>query len=166
MRETGARVAILLVMSLLPTVALHAADLSVFDPASMRAIEAAHAGDRFIVALWATDCPPCRRELSLLGEFRAQHPNVPVVLIATDSTDNAEFVEQVLESVELPGVDFWLFGDAGAERLRYTIDPGWRGEMPRSYLYDVDGSRVGLSGPLSEDALQGWLDESSSEREQ
>ena len=132
MKELVVKSAILSVITLFSAVAVSAADLRVFGPAGMRAIEKEHAGDRFIVAVWSTDCPPCRRELSLLGAFRA---------------------------------DSWLFGDAGAERLRYSIDPGWRGEMPRSYLYDDDGSRVGLSGPISEDLLQGWLEDASSEKE-
>lgn len=166
MKEAVAKSAILFVITLFSAVAVNAAELRVFGPAGMRAIEKEHAGDRFIVAVWSTDCPPCRRELSLLGAFRAEHPNVPVVLIATDPPGNAELVERVLESFDLPGADFWLFGDAGAERLRYTIDPGWRGEMPRSYLYDHDGRRVGLSGPISEDLLENWLEQASSDKEQ
>ena len=166
MKEAVARSAILFVVTLFFAVAVNATELRVFDPAGMRAIEKEHAGDRFIVAVWSTDCPPCRRELSLLGAFRAEHPGVPIVLIATDPADNSELVEQVLDSFELPGTDFWLFGDAGAERLRHAIDPGWRGEMPRSYFYDRDGSRVGLSGPISEDLLEGWVEEASSEKEQ
>ncbi len=165
MKEIVVKSAILSVITLFSAVAVSAADLRVFGPAGMRAIEKEHAGDRFIVAVWSTDCPPCRRELSLLGEFQAEHPGVPVVLIATDPPENAELVERVLESFDLPGADSWLFGDAGAERLRYSIDPGWRGEMPRSYLYDCDGSRVGLSGPISENLLRGWLEDASSEKE-
>ena len=166
MKEAVARFAILFVVTLFFAVEVNASELRVFDPAGMRDIEKEHAGDRFIVAVWSTDCPPCRRELSLLGAFRAKHPGVPIVLIATDPADNAELVEQVLDSFELPGADFWLFGDAGAERLRHAIDPGWRGEMPRSYFYNRDGSRVGLSGPISEDLLEGWVEEASSEKEQ
>lgn len=139
------------------------ADLQVFGPGSMRDIERAHAGSPFVTAVWATDCPPCRRELALLGTFSASHPDVPIVLIATDPPDNAGTVEAILASFELPGAEFWQFGDAGAERLRYAIDPGWRGEMPRSYLYSHDGNRVGLSGPVSEDLLDRWLEGTNKE---
>lgn len=143
--------------ALLVATAAVAGEPRVFDADSMRAIEQEHAGAPFIVAVWATDCPPCRRELALLSGFSADHPEVPVVLIATDPPDNVEAVDRVLESFALPGADAWRFGDAGAERLRYTIDPDWRGEMPRSYLYDEDGDRVGISGPISTELLQRWL---------
>ncbi len=146
-----------LAAALLVAAAAGAGELRVFDAHSMQAIEKEHAGFPFLVALWATDCPPCRRELALLSGFAADHPEVPVVLIATDPPDNAEAVDEVLESFALPGADAWRFGDAGAERLRYAIDPAWRGEMPRSYLYDEDGHRVGISGPISTELLQRWL---------
>jgi thiol-disulfide isomerase/thioredoxin len=146
-----------LAAALLLATAAGAGELRVFDADSMQTIEQEHAGSRFIVAVWATDCPPCRRELALLSDFSADHPEVPVVLIATDPPDNAAAVDQVLESFTLPAADAWRFGAAGAERLRYTIDPGWRGEMPRSYLYGEDGERVGISGPVSAELLQRWL---------
>ena len=142
--------------ALLVAVTARAGELQVLDASSMRAIEQEHIGVPFIVAVWATDCPPCRRELALLSSFSAEHPDVPVVLIATNSPDNAEAIARVLESFALPGAEAWHFGAAGAERLRYTIDPEWRGEMPRSYLYDGDGSRMGISGPLSMDLLKQW----------
>jgi thiol-disulfide isomerase/thioredoxin len=146
-----------LATALLAATTAVAGELRVFDVGSMRAIEQEHAGAPFIVAVWATDCPPCRRELALLSNFSADHPDVPVVLIATDPPDNAETVARILESFALPAAEAWYFGDAGAERLRYTIDPDWRGEMPRSYLYDGDGNRLGVSGPISEQLLQKLL---------
>jgi len=146
-----------LATALLAATTAVAGELKVFDAGSMRAIEQEHAGAPFIVAVWATDCPPCRRELALLSSFSAEHPDVPVVLIATDPPDNAETVARILESFALPAAEAWHFGDAGAERLRYTIDPDWRGEMPRSYLYDGDGNRLGVSGPIAEQLLQKLL---------
>ena len=129
----------------------------VFEAHSMQAIEREHAGSPFLVAVWATDCPPCRHELALLSDFAAEHPELRVVLIATDPPANSASVARVLDSFALPGADAWRFGNGGAERLRYAIDPGWRGEMPRTYLYDEDGDRVGISGPLSTELLQRWL---------
>jgi thiol-disulfide isomerase/thioredoxin len=164
MRGAGPKSAVLLLMTLCFAMVANAGSLRVFGPTDMRAIETEHAGEQFIVAIWSTDCPPCRRELSLLGRFSADHPNVPVVLIATDPPDNAEAVRGVLASFELPRADFWLFGDAGAERLRYMIDPDWRGEMPRTYLYGADGGRLGISGPISADLLERWLEGANTDR--
>ena len=157
---------ILLASELFVSATATASDLRTFGPEGMRIIEKENAGVRFIVALWSTDCPPCRRELAMLGAFAVTYPDVPIVLLATDPPDNAKAVVQVLASLQPPGADVWQFGDAGAERLRHAIDPGWRGEMPRSYLYSQDGERVGISGPISQDLLEHWLEGSSSERSQ
>jgi len=148
---------LLLAVVLLAVTTAKADGLRVFGPGSMRAIEQEQAGSSFLVAVWATDCPPCRRELALLSTFLTEHPDISVVLISTDPSDNTEVVEQILNTHVLPGVDLWRFGDAGAERLRYAIDTGWRGELPRSYLYDAHGNRLGISGPLSDDLLQRWM---------
>ena len=43
------------------------------------------------------------------------------------------------------------------ERLRYSIDPDWFGELPRNYFYDANSSRIGFSGKLTEDILLEWL---------
>lgn len=129
-----------------------------FGPSSMRAIEEQHAGTPFIVAVWATDCPPCRHELQLLGAFANANPQVPVVLIATDTLQHAELVNEILSQYDLTGLDSWMFAEANVERLRYTIDPDWFGEMPRSYFYDSKSNRVARSGALTEMDLQDWLE--------
>ena len=41
-------------------------------------------------------------------------------------------------------------------RLRFTIDPLWYGELPRSYLFDADNSRQAISGVLGEETLAQW----------
>lgn len=128
-----------------------------FHPGSMRAIEKAHSGSPFIVAVWATDCPPCRHELDLLSTFSRQYPDVPVVLIATDGKRNAGDVIAVLANYRMDAAENWNFGEAGVDRLRHAIDPRWYGEMPRSYLYEASGERTGISGALTEDLLVAWL---------
>lgn len=148
-----------LLLLVLAMTAMADADIVIreFDPGSMRAIEKAYSGSPFIVAVWATDCPPCRHELALLSTFSRQNPDVPVVLIATDGRNNADGVVEVLASHGLHAVESWNFGEAGADRLRHSIDPQWYGEMPRSYLYEASGERSGISGALTEDLLITWI---------
>jgi iron complex outermembrane receptor protein len=40
------------------------------------------------------------------------------------------------------------------ERLRFSIDPTWHGELPRSYFYAADDSFKAHSGILTEEKLQ------------
>jgi len=150
-----ATIAVLILLAVVPAAA---DDLRVFAPDSLRAIERAYAGSRFVVAVWASDCSPCRAELEMLGRFAIAYPDVPVVLIATDGEQNHDLVARILEHYRLAAADTWLFGPAGAERLRYAIDPGWHGELPRSYLYDAAGNRAGKSGRLDAGYLRNWLE--------
>lgn len=132
------------------------ADPLPFDSHSMQQIEQQHAGKPFLVVMWATDCAPCRRELTLLAEFTRVHPQVPVILIASDSFDQAQVAQAILSDYTLGGVESWLFADANVERLRYAVDPDWFGEIPRSYFYDQAGHRVGVSGALTAGMLDDW----------
>jgi len=43
------------------------------------------------------------------------------------------------------------------DKLRFYIDPGWYGELPRSYFYDAAQQRSGHSGALTRAQLQDWL---------
>jgi len=63
-------------------------------------------------------------------------------LVATDGLAERERVTGVLAR-------FGLQDDENATKLRFEIDPGWHGEMPRSYFYARDGQRKAVSGGLS-----------------
>lgn len=43
------------------------------------------------------------------------------------------------------------------ERLRATLDAGWRGELPRTVWIGRDGARDARSGLLTPAVLDGWL---------
>lgn len=150
---------VIVITSTLAAISVVAAAASqAFGPDSMREIEQRHAGAPFIVALWATDCSPCRRELELLKAFSVEHPAIPVVLIASDDMRNAYLVEFVLSEFALTTVESWQFSGAGIEQLRYSVDPDWSGEVPRSYLYGSDLKRTTISGALSRTRLDSWIE--------
>lgn len=132
--------------------------LQPFTAESLQTIEQSHADRAFFIVLWALDCPPCRKELALLGQLQRQHENLPLVLISTDPADQGEEVMAVLEKYSLTNADSWIFGDSYTERLRHAIDPQWYGELPRSYFYDHDHKRNAVSGILKERELNNWLD--------
>lgn len=142
-------------------IASAAADQLPFVATSMKQIERERAGERFVAVLWSTDCAPCRTELALLSELQQTAPELDIVLIATDHADDEALVRDVLDGYRFVAVESWIFSDRNAEKLRYTVDPEWFGEMPRAYLYETDSSRRGISGALSEDLLLEWLAASS-----
>jgi len=105
------------------------------------------------VSLWSVDCAPCRIELDMLGELKASQPDFPLVIISTDQIEEREESLYVLEDYGLENLATWMFADSFVERLRYSIDPAWYGELPRSYFYDADHQAEAHSGVLTQEML-------------
>ncbi|MGH6831101.1 MAG: hypothetical protein ACREDG_08105, partial [Methylocella sp.] len=80
------------------------------------------------------------------------------VLISTDTPEFSEQLTAVLASHRLDIAESWVFSDAGTSRLRYAIDPGWYGEIPRSYFYDRSHRRSAFSGSLKAEQIEAWRD--------
>ena len=50
-----------------------------------------------------------------------------------------------------------MFADSFVERLRFSIDANWYGELPRSYFFDVNNKMRSHSGIVSKELLAGWF---------
>jgi len=132
--------------------------LKPFSKNSLRTITADREGHAFMMVLWSIDCPPCLKELEHFQALKAQLTKTNIVLISTDSPDNRVSIEQVLVDNQLQAIDSWIFSDSLPERLRYKIDPTWYGELPRTYFYESDHTRMAHSGMLTQAKLQQWLE--------
>jgi thiol-disulfide isomerase/thioredoxin len=129
----------------------NAASLKPFEPQSVEQIAAGHKGKPFVVLVWSMDCEFCQHSLDVLAKARAANPGFDIVTISTDPLSDAalsQMVSKRLSGIDLLG-DAWSFGSLAPERLRYAIDPRWRGEKPRSYWYDANGQRVAYSGVIT-----------------
>lgn len=124
-----------------------------FGTGTFAELKAGFSDKPFVVSLWSVDCLPCRVELEMLGELKKADPSFPLLLISTDSIENREEAVYILEEYELDGIESWMFADAFIERLRFSIDPAWHGELPRSYFYADDHSFTAHSGILTREKL-------------
>lgn len=135
------------------SLAAQADNIEDFGTQSFEQIKAQYDGKPFVVSLWSIDCAPCRVELKMLGELKKSDPDFSLVVISTDSIENREEAADILESYELEGIKTWMFADAFVERLRYSVDPLWHGELPRSYFFKADHSFESHSGILTREQL-------------
>jgi thiol-disulfide isomerase/thioredoxin len=133
------------------------AELRPFDSGSMAAIRAAQAGKPFVLAFWSVHCPPCREELAHWGAWSRRHPGVHILLVATDDPGERELAAAALARHDLDRVETWAFADAYAERLRWSVDPKWRGELPRTYFYDAGHRAEARSGRVDTAWVEAWL---------
>jgi thiol-disulfide isomerase/thioredoxin len=130
-----------------------------FERGSWQSLRQAHAGRPFVVHLWGLTCAPCLVELPRWGELLRQRPDLQLVLIAADPVpEEPSRATGTLAKAGLTGAESWMFADRFAERLRYEIDPRWRGELPRTLLIDRDGVITALSGVADLAAVRAWLD--------
>lgn len=149
----------LLLAALLALVAATSAagELRAFTGDSLPAIQKQFAGRPFILTLWSLTCHHCVKELQTLGRLARSERRLPLVIVSTDTPAEAGEIQAALKRFGLARFDTWVFDDAVPERLRYSIDPAWRGELPRSYLFDAAHRRAAHSGLMGEAQLRGWL---------
>lgn len=127
-----------------------------FVSGSFKEIVAARQGKPFILGLWSMTCTHCREELSLLSGMVKKHPNLDLVLVATDTPEEAEAISATLRQSSLGSAQAWVFADPFADRLRFEIDRKWYGELPRTYLYDSAHAITAISGKLDRQRLEQW----------
>jgi len=128
-----------------------------FSVDSFAQIKEGFEGKEFLLGLWSVDCPPCLAELMFMGELLKLNPELPYVLVSTDPIEEREFAADFLEDFQLADIESWMFADSFVERLRFSIDPGWYGELPRSYFFDENHNMRSHSGIVSQELLESWF---------
>ncbi len=141
------------ILSLALVQSAQADNIQDFGPQTFAQLKSQFAGKPFIVSLWSVDCAPCRVELDMLGKLKQADPALPLVVISTDSIEKREEAVDILQGYALDGVPTWMFADTFVERLRFSIDPMWYGELPRSYFFAPDHSFTAHSGILTAEKL-------------
>jgi thiol-disulfide isomerase/thioredoxin len=146
----------LVILTTLAGAYAQAAEFKPFVAGSMQQIRAAHAGQPFVLALWSLTCSHCQEELVQLGALQRRHPQLNVVLISTDTPEDADALTANLARHGLARAEAWVYADAFAERLRFEIDPRWGGELPRTYFFDRAHAVTACSGALAPAELERW----------
>lgn len=124
-----------------------------FETNSLSQVVERQKGKPFVLMLWSLDCEYCQTSLKTLAQARRK--GLRVVTLATDSMDDPQALALMQQRLAALGMraNAWAFGAAPAEQLRYTIDPKWHGEMPRSYWFNARGDKVAHSGVLTPELI-------------
>ncbi len=139
------------------TLASAAGPVRPFTADSFEKILAARADRPFLLALWSVTCAHCPVELRTLGELQRRHPQLDIVLVATDTPADADDAARLAREYGLGGTEQWIFADAMPERLRMAIDRRWHGELPRTYFFDRAHRVEAQSGVASAARFDSWI---------
>lgn len=104
-----------------------------------------------VVMFWSLDCPHCGSNMALLNRFK---PPLQLVTVATDALELTPELQHRLRQYAAGGRGFALnfaFADT-PERLRYSVDRSWRGELPVLYMLRAGAAPERLTGQI--DAAQ------------
>lgn len=91
-------------------------------------------GKPIVVNLWASWCPPCRREMPVLAKAQASHPEVAFVFVNQGETAAAVRAYLTGEGLRLANVLL----DGAASLSRETASPG----LPTTLFFDARGKLV------------------------
>ncbi|WP_282041510.1 TlpA family protein disulfide reductase [Halomonas alimentaria] len=131
-----------MVLKQLPDIALEDLD---GNTVNLRELE----GERVVLNLWATWCPPCLREMPLLAEADARE-DVTVVV-----ANQGESLLQVVRYLDDQELDFrYALLDPHQELMVLSESPG----LPTTVLFDAEGRAVERHvGELTRAQLDSWL---------
>jgi len=132
-------------------------DVRPFDATSLAAIKTAHAGRPFVLAFWSISCAPCLEDMADWRALRQRYPRVPILLVNTDTPAEVKRVAVALARYPPGNVEKWAFADEFTERVRYSIDRSWRGELPRTYFFDATHGVEVVTGRLDRKQADQWF---------
>jgi thiol-disulfide isomerase/thioredoxin len=149
-----------LIVMVVITASAHAAqrgDARPFDATSLAAIKTTYEGRPFVLAFWSIHCAPCLEDMADWRALRQRYSGVPILLVNTDSRTEAKRVAATLGRYPPGSVQKWAFADEFTERVRYSVDRTWRGELPRTYFFDAAHNLDVVSGRLDRAWADAWF---------
>ena len=134
-------------------------ELRPFKRGSWQEIRRAHAAQPIVVHFWGLTCGPCRVEMPKWGRLLQERPDLKLIAIDADLIPNeASQVSEMLAKTGLASAENWMFADDFVERLRFEINPRWRGEIPMTLLIARDGKIITIEGMADPAEVRAWLD--------
>jgi thiol-disulfide isomerase/thioredoxin len=134
-------------------------ELRPFKRGSWQEIRHAHAGQPIVVHFWGLTCGPCRVEMPKWGRLLQERPDLKLIAIDADLIPTeASLVSEMLAKTGLASAENWMFVDDFVERLRFEINPRWRGEIPMTLLISHDGKITTIEGMADPAQVRAWLD--------
>jgi len=111
----------------------------------------------FVLIFWSESCSYCMKELAMFAKLQSKHPNVPLIVVATDPFLDESLVNEMLTRTQLKLHETWVFAEQFPERIYRDVNKRWRGELPVTHFFDKNNKEVRHLGIVKQEALENWL---------
>jgi thiol-disulfide isomerase/thioredoxin len=103
-------------------------------------------GKALLINFWATWCPPCKKEMPDLVKLYKNYKDKDFELILISVDDKADRDVELVKQLDLYKIDFTVYFVAlkKPEDIMTYIDDNWGGEIPKSYIYNIEGKKVNV----------------------
>ncbi len=155
----------LALMLLLTTPVAIAGEPHSFVQGSWHELLQAHRRRPLIVHFWGVTCAPCMVEMPKWAALTRRDTSFDFVVVDADPVgEDSTGAQAMLAKMGLGDAESWRFDDDFVEKLRFEIDPKWRGELPLTLLIGRDGSVRRVLGSADFDKVAQWLAHQSGQR--
>jgi thiol-disulfide isomerase/thioredoxin len=124
--------------------------LKPFTTGSYQQILANNANQPFMLVVWSITCSSCLKDMPLLSRIHQKKPELKIIMLAADDISETDQIQAILKKNQLSDIENWGYADENTQKLQFSIDQKWYGELPRTYFFDKIHQREGVSGVLSE----------------
>ena len=100
----------------------------------------------FMLAVWSVSCSSCLKEMEQLSKLHKKFPQLDIIMLSVDDLSEKHTVDKILQEHGVADLESWIFADPNLQKLRFEIDPGWYGELPRTYFFNSSHDGKGISG--------------------
>ncbi|WP_342298201.1 TlpA disulfide reductase family protein [Cereibacter sphaeroides] len=109
-------------------------------------------GQPVVLNLWASWCPPCRREMPMMTEIAAEETKVGMVF--ANQGEGEATIRRFLDAQDLPQAGMWL-DPSSTMQAEFTV-PG----LPATLFFDASGALHHIHmGEISRAGLLSRMDE-------
>ena len=145
-------VKIILICSLLLSKSVYAEqlDIKLFQKDSYQQILSDYKNQPLVLILWSVTCSSCLAEMELIQQIHQQNPKLNIIMLSVDGPEFHQEMAQIIKYEKLFEIEHWGFSEDNSPALRYAIDNRWYGELPRTYFFDRQHNKTGISGVLSQ----------------
>lgn len=147
---------VLVLLALIAAFPAWAEETRPFGKGSYAALVKEHAGRSVVIHFWSLTCAPCLAELPQWPKLQ-KSLGFDLVLVSTDSLDQAPALATRLKRAGLNKVPSYAFADSFTERLMFEVARDWRGELPRTHLISTTGETTAILGSVEAEILKDWL---------